>query len=25
VLEAWLSNPQGWIEQVQRSEEEEEL
>jgi orotate phosphoribosyltransferase len=24
VLEAWLSNPQGWIEQVRRSEEEEE-
>jgi orotate phosphoribosyltransferase len=22
VLEAWLSNPQGWIEQVQRAEEE---
>ena len=24
VLEAWLSNPQGWIEEVQRSQEEGE-
>lgn len=25
VLEAWLSNPQGWIEQVQRSDAEGEI